>query len=129
MKIVVDTSLLIDHLRSGKVSKPVFDKLEEEKVHFYIPTIVIYELFAGKSSKTPSVKKEIQDFLRGFKRVELSEKIATIAGELFRDSKTKIGISDYIIAASALEMDATVVTLNLKHFGQIPGLSLYPLER
>jgi len=39
----------------------------------------------------------------------------------------RLGAADYIIAASALELGAKVLTLNAKHFKQIPHLSPYPL--
>lgn len=125
MKIVVDTSILIDHLRRGEVSKRIFDQLAQEKASLYIPTIVMYELYSGKSTRVSSVQEEIQYLLGDIKRIELSEEIARTAGELLRDSKKRIDVADYIIAASALEIGGTVVTLNTKHFSQIPHLRIY----
>ncbi|MBP9718968.1 MAG: type II toxin-antitoxin system VapC family toxin [Candidatus Levybacteria bacterium] len=125
MKYILDTSILIDYLRRGKAGKQIFDALEEEKAYLFIPTVVIYELFSGKSSKTSSVKEEINLLIGNFKKVDLTEKIAKAAGELYRDTGKTFSAQDYIIAASALEIEATVVTLNTKHFSQIPNLKLF----
>lgn len=125
MKVVVDTSVLIDFLRKGEATITLFGKLKEQNVDFFIPTIVIYELFSGKSSSIPSISKTIENLIGDFKRVELTEKIAKTAGELYRNTGKTFSAQDYIIAASAMEIGATVVTLNTKHFSQIPHLRLY----
>ena len=59
---------------------------------------------------------KINTLLKNFQRVELSESIAKRAGVLFKDVNRNLGAPDYIIAASALELNATVVTLNKKYF-------------
>src|SRR5438128_9349437 len=118
MKLVIDTSILIDYLRGGIKWEELLIKVEKD-AEVYLPTIVIFELFSGKSTSNPKIAKEINDFIKFFQKVELTEKIAKRAGELFRDVSKNLGAPDYIIAASALELNATVVTLNKKHFEQI----------
>lgn len=124
MKLVVDTSILIDHLRGGNTWKRVVAGSEGD-LKLFVPTIVIFELYSGQSTRDPSIVVKIYQLLRNFQRVELDENIAKVAGELFRDLKKHIQISDYIIAATALSTNATVLTLNRKHFEQIPGLAIY----
>ncbi len=126
MKLVIDTSVLIDHLRGGNIWKKVVAESEED-LKLFVPTIVIFELFSGQSTHDPSIVVKIYQLLHNFQKVELDENIAKIAGGLFRDAKHRIQVSDYIIAASALSVNATVLTLNNKHFEQIPHLSIYPL--
>ena len=128
MKIVVDTSILIDYFRGGSIGDRLFDRIEKQKGEFFIPTIVIFELFSGKSSSNPSVALKITNFISDFKRIDLTEEVAMRAGELHRQIGKQISPQDYIIAASALELGAVVLTLNKKHFEQIPHLSLYPLQ-
>ena len=125
MKLIVDSSIFIDHLRGGTIGIQLLNRAREEDEELFIPTIVIYELFSGKSSKDPTIKKIIDNYIHDFKRIDLTEEIALRAGELYRDIGKHIGAQDYIIAASALKIGARVVTLNKKHFEQIPGLSLY----
>jgi predicted nucleic acid-binding protein len=125
MKIIIDSSVFIDFLRGGKAADEIFDKIEELDAEIFIPTIVIFELFSGQSSKKPLIRTKIANLIRNFKRVELTEEIAVRAGELYREFGKHIGVSDYIIAASALSIGGEVLTLNRKHFEQIPNLVLY----
>jgi len=125
-RIVIDTSILVDYLRGGPHWDDFFITLEEG-VELFLPTIVIYELFSGKSSKNIIQKRRIENFIKLFTKIELSVDIAQNAGELYRDLGINLDISDYLIAASSLEIGAQVVTLNTKHFKKIPGLSIYPL--
>lgn len=127
MKLVVDTSILIDHLRGGNTWKEIMAESRKD-IELFVPTIVIFELFSGQSTRKPSIAVEIYQLLDNFKKVELDENIAKIAGELFRDTKNTLQVPDYIIAASALQVNAQVVTLNKKHFDQIPNINLYPLS-
>ena len=124
MKLVLDTSILIDHLRGGDKWKKILKTLEEE-AEFFIPTIVFFELYSGKSSQDPKTSHRILNLVNAFQRIELNEKIATRAGQIYRDINKTLEVPDYIIAASALELGATVLTLNRKHFEQIPHLGLY----
>lgn len=125
MRLIIDTSILIDYLRGGMKWEELLKKFEKD-TELFLPTIVIFELFSGKSTSDPKVIKEINNFINFFQKVELTEKIAKRAGELFRDVNKNLGAPDYIIAASALELNATVLTLNKKHFEQITNLDLYP---
>lgn len=128
MKIVVDSSILIDYLRGGKKGLQFIKEIEKNKdLELFLPTIVVFELFSGQSTKSPHVVSIILNLLKFFQRIELTEEIAKFSGQLFRDAKKTLGVSDCIIAASALQINAEVVTLNQKHFDQIPNLSLYPL--
>ena len=125
MKIVFDTSIFIDYLRGGTIGEEVFDQIEKQNAQLFIPTMVIFELFSGKSTKDYSVRVKITKMIQDFKRIELTEEIAIMAGKLYREIGKQVGTQDYIIAASALSIGASVLTLNQKHFQQIPGLDLY----
>lgn len=126
MKLVVDTSILIDYLRGGIRWEKLLNELEEG-TEIYLPTIVIFELFAGKSSAKPEMVKKIRRLISLVKQINLTESIAKKAGEMYRDVTTVLDIPDFIIASSALSINAEVITLNRKHFEKIPGLDLYPL--
>lgn len=128
MKLVIDSSILIDHLRGGSKFDLFLTKQRINESRLFIPTIVIFELFSGKSTKKTSIIHEISDLLRYFQRIDLNESIAKKAGELYRDIGSHIDPVDYIIAASALEIGGTVVTLNKKHFAQIQNLPIYPIS-
>lgn len=126
MKVVVDTSILIDYLRGGKKWEK-FIKEIDNGTELFLPTIVIFELFSGSSTKSLAKRFDIIDLLKQFRQVDLDETIARMAGELYRDTTQTLEVPDYVIAASALSIKAQVVTLNQKHFDQIPNISIYPL--
>lgn len=70
------------------------------------------------------LEQKIKNILHYLQRVELTEEIAKRAGELYRDISKTLQVPDYIIAASALTLGGRVLTLNKKHFQQIPGLAI-----
>lgn len=126
MRLIVDTSILIDHLRDGMTWRKVVAVTDRE-TEFFIPTVVIYELYSGKSTRDPEVLVKVQKLVKQFELLELTDDIAKRAGELYRDMKVKIEAQDYIIAASAIEIGGQVVTLNQKDFKKIPAVSVYPV--
>lgn len=125
MKLVFDTSILIDALRLKKNARDVLAKVEETDDEFYLPSIVGFELYSGESSKKPEQIKKIKEFLSFFEIIELNWDIAKKAGEIYRDNISTLQVPDYVVAATALEINAQVVTLNKKHFSKIPNLLIY----
>lgn len=126
MKLVVDTSLLIDHLRGGGRWNEFVKEIDRDS-ELFLPTVVSFELFSGKSSKDSRVIKKINDFSKYFQKIDLTWVIAQRAGEIYRSGITDLQIPDYLIAATALDIGGVVVTLNKKHFSKVPGLLLYPI--
>ena len=126
MKLVIDTSVLIDKLRGGE-KWDVFLEGVGEEVELYLPSIVVFELFSGIGSRKTEVVKMILNLRRYFRDVDLTWDIGRMAGEINRDLPHSLDIPDYIIGATALIIGAQVVTLNTKHFQKILGLSIYPL--
>lgn len=126
MKLVIDSSILIDYFRGGAKWQNFLHEAPRN-AELFLPTIVIFELFSGKSSKKNSTAKDILNLCKRFTQIELGQTVAMNAGELYRDIGSHIDAIDYIIAASAFSIGGIVVTLNKKHFEQIPGLSIYPL--
>ncbi|NTU46030.1 type II toxin-antitoxin system VapC family toxin [Candidatus Roizmanbacteria bacterium] len=123
MKIVVDTNIIIDYLRGGTAWEE-FLTHADPKAELYLSTLVVFELFSGKITIKTEVAKKIHAFLSYFEKVDVTEKIAERAGKIYRDISCNLDVPDYIVAATALEMNAAVLTLNKKHFSQIPELRL-----
>lgn len=126
---MIDSSIIIDYLRGGKKWEE-FITLSEvgQDLQLFLPTIVIFELYSGTSTKNARQLQRMIYFISRFERIDLNYDIAKLAGELLRDTKHRIQVSDYIIAASALSINAAVVTLNKRHFEQIPNINIYPLQ-
>ncbi len=123
--IIIDTSILIDFIRT---KKGIFAELisfweNNEEAKLCIPTVVFYELWAGNSMSLVKETKRVSEFLAQFEVIPLSVEIAKQAGNLKR-TKISDGI-DAFIAATAIEHNALLATLNTKHFAKIPGLKLW----
>lgn len=128
MNYIFDTSIVIDALRQNKKAENIFSEFEEIDGYIFVSSVTIFELFSGKSSKDKKQKDAINDFLKYFTDIDVNIKIAKMAGEIYRDNTKDLGVPDYIIAATAIEIGAQVVTLNTKHFKKIPGLSIYSIK-
>ncbi len=123
IKILVDTDIIIDFLRTGQGIFPsLFDFQQKRTVELYISTITILELFSGSSSKKDQDPSRL---ISTMKVVEFNTDVAKFAGELKRDNAIVIAFADLIIGSSALYINAKILTKNKKHFRLIPGLKFY----
>ena len=93
-----------------------------------ISVLVEHELRYG-FARNPTVKSWplIEQLLALIPSLPLTRSIANRAAELRGDlaaAGTPIGTYDLLIAATALEHGATLVTNNVREFARVPGLSL-----
>lgn len=119
MNVVLDTSVLVDHLRASTPASEYLAGLEGRPACSEISRI---EVLQGLRSA------ERQAAARLFALIEwvpVTEAIAQRAGELgrkWRRSHPGIGVADLAIAATAEQLDATLATQNLKHFPMFKSL-------
>lgn len=127
--VVVDTNVVIDHLRSKGVEQTLFEEIvsKAELPNVAVSVITLQELFAGQSTKNVRKKAELTTMIQSLLILPYSEDIARRAGELARDLTQPIEFADAAIAATALIFDAPLATLNTKHFKSIPQLQLFSL--
>lgn len=124
MKIVIDTSVLIDFSRRGRgLFKNLIKGARENRLDLYVSTISVVEFWAGQSMKNKVKVKEAENIFSRMITISLDEKIAKTAGQLIRNGLI-IGF-DSIIAATALEIGAKVATNNVKHFSKIKNLKTF----
>lgn len=121
---LLDTGVLIRHLRGQKMAVRLLRGLVREG-HLYVATVTRLEIFAGTP---PSEIYKTRKVLSRFIDLDMDRLIADRAGEYVYQSRNSLQLPDAIIAATATVNHLTLLTLNLKHFRSIPGLSLYPLE-
>lgn len=127
-KLLLDTSILIDHLRQYTPATEFLETVFNSKVSTFISTITVMELYAGKSMQDPATEKEVIKFLDLFKIIPVTSQIAMKAGEMLRQYRHQgLTPSDAIIAGTALSQDANLVTRNIKHFRIIKGLIVFDL--
>ena len=112
-KLLIDTDVLIDYL---KEREEAVHFLESQQISMFISVISVGELYAGvKDGKERHI---LDDFIEYFQVAPLNLEIA-VKGGLFRRNFGKshgVGLADAMIAATAESENATVVTLNQKHF-------------
>lgn len=124
MKIVIDTSVFIDYSRASKgMYQELIDGAVEDKYDLYIPTVIFLEFWSGREMNNKINIFHADKLFLGINIINLTEDIAKKAGELIRNDE--IGGFDAIIAASALEIGASVATSNKKHFSKIKNLKLF----
>lgn len=121
-KIVIDTSVFVDHSRSGKGLYASLIEKGKSGSLLYTPSIVILELFAGRSALKE--REKIRRLLEPIKQVDLTRQLAEVAGKLIRDNQIN-ETEDSIVAATALYLGAELATSNRKHFVKVKSLKLF----
>ena len=122
MKALVDSSIIIDHLRNyqhGKNTRFMMIYKECEAIYFCLITIAA--IFSGLSAV--KMEKQINDIFSLGNIIELNPRLMEKAGGIRRE--IKISLMDAIISACALELGLPVATLNLKDFEKVPKLKLF----
>lgn len=127
--VIIDTSIIIDHLRASHKGKSVFLSFSEKhsKESLAISVITVQELYEGKSTKDPQKEKMLLATIAPLKIFPYSFEIAKMAGEIARDMEKPIELADAAIAAISIIQNAELLTLNRKDFSGIPNLDLLEL--
>ncbi len=122
--IVIDTSIFIDYDRTGEgIYIDLLKLAKNEQAKLFVPTIVIMEFWIGSSMKDTQKQQKAELFFKTMERIPLTEKIAKLGATLVRDKKIARGF-DAIVAASSLSYEASLATLNMKHFKAVSNLKL-----
>ena len=110
-----DTNILIDHLKGKQEAITVLKQCINSNITLTCSVISRIELLNGIR---PKEKSQLEYFLSGFEKVDVNEKVATIAGLYMNKYRKSHGINmaDAILAASAKSLNAKLFTLNIKHF-------------
>jgi hypothetical protein len=115
MKALFDTNILIDYLNGVDAAKTEIERPADRLVSI----ITWMEVFAG--ARDDEQEDVIEMFLRDFRIVELTRRVAREAVEIRR--ARRIRLPDAIVWASARAESALLVTRNTKDFPKDdPGL-------
>lgn len=125
--VVLDTSIIIDHLRQLNKKDSVLEKLTNKfgADKMVISMATIQELYTGKSVEDPERETLMLNTIAPFEIQSYSYEIARKAGELVRELGSKLQFADAVIAATAIVNGAQLATLNKKDFAGIKNLSLF----
>lgn len=125
---VLDTCICIDLMR-GKLPLAYDIMRQCDPKQFVIPAITVAELEFGacKSSQPEQTRMNTERFLAPFRIAPFDEVCAraygAIRNQLRLDGKP-IGPNDMLIAATAMALQATLVSGNIREFSRVKGLQL-----
>lgn len=118
-KRLLDTCVLVDFLRGKAQAKTFLLGLNQIP---YLSALTVAELYGGV--REVEERTQLDKLVRLFHVVPVSAEIGKKGG-LYRRQYHKshgVGLADAIIAATAEDIGAAVVTLNKKHFPMISRL-------
>ena len=119
---LVDTSVMIDHLRGAPEARKLLVDGVERGVELWSSVVVRTEVLAGMRGPEERATRQL---LGLFRWLDVTAALADRAGELARmylQSHRTIDTVDYLIAASALELAAELKTTNVRHFPMLASL-------
>jgi predicted nucleic acid-binding protein len=123
MTIVVDTSVLIDHLRGDERAHRALRNAADEGERLVASVVTKVEILAGMRAEEEPRTRSLMLVLDW---IPVDDVIAEHAGQLanrFLRSHPGVDPVDYIIAATTRTLDAALWTRNIKHFPMIAELS------
>jgi len=119
---LLDTSVAIDHLRGQHSAVALLRRLIGEEEPVVASEVVRFELLAGVRDDE---LEALEQFFSALSWVPVDEAITRTAGSLAREHRrANSGIDDvaYLIAATALVLDADLLTTNVRHFPMVVDL-------
>lgn len=134
MGLILDTSVLIASERRGFGVEDILDEARRThgEIDIAISAVSVVELTHGiYRARTDADRTRRRIFADGvFEEMvvhPVSLEIAQLAGRIEGEQAAlgnMIAFEDLVIGATALHLDFDVLTLNVKHFQRIPGLSV-----
>jgi predicted nucleic acid-binding protein len=119
--ILVDSDVLIAHLRGVTTARDWLVKARTQGP-LVISVVSIAEIIGGMRS---AERREVWRLLAAFRVEPVTEIIGRRAGTMrrrYRRSHNKIGLADYLIAATVDVKGLQLATLNVRHFPMFDGL-------
>ncbi len=130
MTYLLDTSIIIDILRRKETARDfILDHMNDEIVTSAVcKAEIMTAVFREQTNLVAKRLRQVQEVFQTFTEVVAFDSgQAEIAGQLKAQLQKKgemIDDLDILIAASALSLNAILVSHNTKHFRRIPSLRL-----
>lgn len=126
-RLLVDTSILIDHLRKARKDRSLFFRLSH-RFDYVISVVTEFEFAIGSSSNNQTFTKALLTQLTTLPFDSACSQSAVQLYHQLRATNQLIPLPDLFIAATAITYDLPLLTLNQKHFNRINQLKLYQNE-
>jgi len=124
--MLVDTNIIIDHLRGEEKATLLLSQIESRSIKAYISTLTEAEVLSWSKLSQKQIS-EIAALLNIFNRIEINSEIAQKGAEFRR--KYGSGLVDALIAASASIYNIKLATRNIRHFAKIKEVEIYNIDR
>lgn len=123
--MLIDTDVLVEYLRGRDEAVEYLEGLTPD---LHLSVISVAELFAGV--KGDEEEKSLNQLLQTFVVLPVTQKAARIGGLYRRDYGPGhgTGLADALIAATAEEAGADLVTFNQRHFPMLSKI-VVPYDR
>ncbi|MFV9646723.1 MAG: type II toxin-antitoxin system VapC family toxin [Desulfobacterales bacterium] len=122
-RILIDTSVVIDHFRKKNKQRSLLYELSKEN-RLFLSAISKFEFLVG--TKLSQIR-QTEKIIEGFDILSFNSNVANVASDIAKKLKAKnkiIEFRDIFIAATAITNDMPLSTLNVKHFERIDDLEL-----
>lgn len=122
-QVLIDTDILVDYLRGYPEAVRFVTERSDEAV---VSAMSVAELFAGVRGDAHEREQiALGRFLEQLTVAPVSAEIAKAGGIYRRDYGRShgVGLADAIIAATAVASDASLQTLNVRHYPMFPGIT------
>ncbi len=122
MTVLVDTPVIVDHLRNDPRAVALMEDLFAREDRVWAATPTRTEIIAGLR---PHELELMGKLFAVMSWIDVDTVIADAAGALaqqYHASHRGIDTVDYLIAAAAQSIGASLVTLNVRHFPMFDGL-------
>ena len=112
---LLDTDILIDFLRGREEARAFMGRYEAAAEPPVISVVSVTELWAGMRQ---GEERATSALLSALRKIPLSEEIAFAAGKMLRTYRRSHGteLGDALIASTAVELSATLITRNVKDY-------------
>lgn len=120
--LLLDTSVLIDHLRGLAPAVGRLTAALDAGDELWSVTVVRAEILAGARQAEEEPIARLFGLLRW---LDVTPELADAAGRLaatYLRSHPGVDTVDYLVAAGAQHLDAELLTLNVRHFPMFAGL-------
>jgi predicted nucleic acid-binding protein len=127
--VIVDTNILIDHLRLSKKNvNSLLDRISNIDT-LGISIVSVQELYVGKSMENMDAELSVLELLNSLVIFPYTYEISVLAGKLMRNSTRPLPFADSVIAATSIYHSKELFTLDIKDFNHISDLVLFDTSK